>query len=156
MGYRRKSRELALQALFYLESNQSDQNQADPDGSEIEKEDQEELEELINHFCLSFEEKITESTKPFFLLLVKGVINNKAELDSLLDSCSKNWKLSRMSSVDKNIMRIGAFELLKCQDIPSSVTINEAVEIGKKFGAKDSASFINGVLDKIRILKNIE
>jgi transcription antitermination protein NusB len=146
VGYRRKSRELALQALFYLEKNQSDPEKTDKEGKE----------ELLDLFCLNFEDEITVDTESFFLLLVKGVISSESELDSLLDNCSKNWKLSRMSSVDKNIMRIGAFELLKCPDIPSSVTINEAVEIGKKFGAKESASFINGVLDQIRISKNIE
>lgn len=140
MGYRRKSRELALQALFYLETNQPGTDE----------------EELLDLFCLNFEDAITDDNRSFFLLLVRGVIDCKSELDSLLDNCSKNWKLSRMSAVDKNIMRIGAFELLKCPDIPSSVTINEAVEIGKKFGAKDSASFINGVLDQIRIQKNCE
>ena len=144
MGYRRKSRELALQALFYLETNQPGTNKEDK-------------KKLLDLFCLNFEDKITEDTESFFLLLVNGVIDSESELDSLLDSCSKNWKLSRMSSVDKNIMRIGAFELLKCPDIPSNVTINEAVEIGKKFGAKESASFINGVLDQIKILnKNQE
>jgi N utilization substance protein B len=141
VGYRRKSRELALQALFYLETNQPETN---------------EKEELLDLFCLNFEDTITDDSKSFFLLLVRGVIDCESEIDSLLDNCSKNWKLSRMSAVDKNIMRIGAFELLKCPDIPSNVTINEAVEIGKKFGAKDSASFINGVLDQIRIQKNCE
>ena len=143
MGHRRKSRELALQALFYLETNKSETSEK-------------ETEELFDLFCMNFEDKITDDTRPFFLLLVKGVMDCESELDSLLDDCSKNWKLSRMSAVDKNIMRIGAFELLKCPDIPSSVTINEAVEIGKKFGAKESASFINGVLDQIRIQKNSE
>ena len=143
MGYRRKSRELALQALFYLEKNQSATNK-------------EEKEDFLDLFCLNFEDKIIEDTKSFFLLLVKGVIDCESEIDALLNNCSKNWKLSRMSTVDKNIIRIGAYELLKCPDIPSSVTINEAVEIGKKFGAKESASFINGVLDQIRISKNIE
>lgn len=143
MGYRRKSRELALQALFYLEKNQDESNKENKD-------------ELLDLFCLNFEKEITDDTQSFFMLLVKGVMDCESELDSLLDSCSKNWKLSRMSAVDKNIMRIGAFELLKCPDIPSSVTINEAVEIGKKFGAKDSASFINGVLDHIKISENIK
>jgi N utilization substance protein B len=150
VGYRRKSRELALQALFYLEANKHKSADAN---SETDKKEQE---ELLNNFCLNFEDEITDDTKSFFLLLVKGVMDCETELDSLLDNCSKNWKLSRMSAVDKNIMRIGAFELLKCSDIPSSVTINEAVEIGKKFGAKDSASFINGVLDQIRKQKNSE
>lgn len=142
MGYRRKSREIALQALFYLETAKSETNK-------------DENKNLLDLFCVNFEDVINEDTKPFFLLLVNGVIDCKSELDFLIDSHSKNWKISRMSAVDRNIMRIGAYELLKCQDIPSKVTINEAVEIGKKFGGKESASFINGVLDQIRISNNI-
>ena len=141
MGYRRKSRELALQALFYLETNNSGTGKN---------------EELLDMFCSNFEDEINDEIKPFFLLLVKGVLEYESQLDSLLDTCSKNWKLSRMSGVDKNIMRIASFELLKCPDIPPSVTINEAVEIGKKFGSKESGAFINGVLDQIRIKKNSE
>ncbi|MBU2452036.1 MAG: transcription antitermination protein NusB, partial [Proteobacteria bacterium] len=64
-------------------------------------------------------------------------------------------KLSRMPVVDRNIMRIATFELLKCRDIPSSVTINEAVEIGKKYGTRDSGPFINGVLDRIKSLEEL-
>ena len=141
MGYRRKSRELALQALFYLETNK--------------EENKEDTKDLLDLFCMNFEDVINEDTKSFFLLLVNGVQDCESELDSLLDNHSKNWKLTRMSAVDRNIMRIGAYELLKCPDIPSKVTINEAVEIGKKFGAKESAPFINGVLDQIRISNNI-
>ncbi len=143
MGYRRKSREAALQALFYIEADK------------LAETDKKEQDELLNHFCTNFEDILTKEIKPFFLLLVNGVLNCRAELDTLLNKCSKNWKLSRMSSVDKNIMRIGAFELLKCPDIPASVTIDEAVEIGKKFGAKESGAFINGVLDQIRKQENI-
>jgi len=143
VGYRRKSREAALQALFYIEADK------------LAETDKKEQDELLNHFCTNFEDILTKEIKPFFLLLVNGVLNCRAELDTLLNKCSKNWKLSRMSSVDKNIMRIGAFELLKCPDIPASVTIDEAVEIGKKFGAKESGAFINGVLDQIRKQENI-
>ncbi|MCP3901703.1 MAG: transcription antitermination factor NusB [Desulfobacteraceae bacterium] len=145
MGYRRKSRELALQALFYLEANKSHEEDPEPDHEVIKKEQK----ELLDNFCSNFEDEITKDIESFFMLLVKGVLDCKPELDILLDNYSKNWKLSRMSAVDKNIMRIGAFELLKCPDIPSNVTINEAVEIGKKFGANESASFINGVLDQL-------
>ncbi len=141
MGYRRKARELALQALFYLETDKSEKNES---------------EKLLDLFCLNFEKLISDDSRTFFLMLVKGVKEHEAQLDTLLDDCSKNWKLSRMPAVDRNIMRIGVFELIKCPDIPSKVTINEALEIGKKFGSKESAPFINGVLDKIRTLKNIE
>ena len=104
-------------------------------------------------FCASNEEKLTQGVKPFFLDLVKGVTENQPQIDTLLNTYSKNWKISRMPVVDRNIMRIATFELLKRTDIPPSVTINEAVEIGKKYGTRDSGSFINGVLDRIKSLE---
>ena len=139
MGDRRKARELALQALFAL-----DMEKALPD---------KDLDENLTAFCASNEEKLTKTVKPFFLELVKGVNENHSQIDFFLNKYSKNWKISRMPVVDRNIMRIATFEFLKYSDIPRSVTINEAVEIGKKYGTRDSGSFINGVLDRI---KNLE
>jgi len=139
MGDRRKARELALQALFAL-----DMEKVLPD---------KDLDENLTAFCASNEEKLTKTVKPFFLELVKGVNENHSQIDFFLDKYSKNWKISRMPVVDRNIMRIATFEFLKYSDIPRSVTINEAVEIGKKYGTRDSGSFINGVLDRI---KNLE
>ncbi len=138
MGDRRQARELALQALFFIDMDKSAP------------------EENLAAFCISNEDLITESIKPFFMDLIKGVLENRAEIDALLNTYSKNWRLSRMPVVDRNIMRIAIFEFLKRPDIPSSVTINEAVEIGKKYGTKDSGSFINGVLDRISSLEGIE
>ena len=138
MGDRRQARELALQALFFLDVDKSG-----PD-------------ENLAAFCLNNEDLLTENVQPFFMDLIKGVLENRSEIDALLDQYSKNWRLSRMPVVDRNIMRIATFEFLKRPDIPSSVTINEAVEIGKKYGTKDSGSFINGVLDRIRSLEGIE
>ncbi len=132
MTFRRKSRELALQALYYF----------DMDGGPPDM--------LLDRFRTHFSDMISEKTEPFFLFLVKGATENRDEVDRRLDMSSKNWKLSRMPAVDRNIMRLAAFELLMCPDIPPSVSINEAVEIGKKFGARESAPFINGVLDRIR------
>ncbi|RLC13983.1 MAG: transcription antitermination factor NusB, partial [Deltaproteobacteria bacterium] len=88
---------------------------------------------------------------PFFMDLVNGVMENRSQIDTLLNQYSKNWKITRMPVVDRNIMRIAIFEFLKHADIPPSVTINEAVEIGKKYGTRDSGSFINGVLDRIKL-----
>jgi len=88
--------------------------------------------------------------------LVEGVINHLDEIDTLIHSSSKNWKISRMPVVDRNIMRIAVYELLYCPDIPAKVSINEAVDIGKKYGTRDSGAFVNGVLDRIREFKNIE
>ena len=140
MGDRREARELALQALFAF-----DMEKALPD---------KDLDENLTAFCASNEEKLTKTVKPFFLELVKGVNENHSQIDLFLDKYSKNWKISRMPVVDRNIMRIATFEFLNYSDIPRSVTINEAVEIGKKYGTRDSGSFINGVLDRIKNLEN--
>ena len=138
MGDRRQARELALQALFFFDMNKSDPEQS------------------LAVFCANNEEKLTQGVKPFFLDLVKGVLENYAQIDALLNKYSKNWKISRMPVVDRNIMRVAAFEFIKCTDIPPSVTINEAVEIGKNYGTRDSGSFINGVLDRIRSLEGFK
>ncbi len=138
MGDRRLSRELALQALFFFDMDKSDPHTA------------------LDAFCETNKEQLTQSVEPFFMDLVKGVLSNKTQIDDLINKYAKNWKISRMPVVDRNIMRLATFELLKRLDIPRSVTINEAVEIGKKFGTKDSGPFINGVLDRIKSTEKIE
>ena len=138
MGDRRLSRELALQALFSFDVNKADAATG------------------LEEFCALREEELTDLVKPFFLDIVEGVLTGGDDIDSLINKYSKNWRLSRMPVVDRNIMRIATFELLKRNDIPPSVTINEAVEIGKKFGARDSGAFINGVLDRIRLQEGFE
>ncbi len=85
----------------------------------------------------------------FYMTLIKGVIDNKSQLDQLIEQFSSNWKISRMGCVDRNILRIAAFEILYCHDIPPIVSINEAVDIGKLYGTEESGSFINGILDGI-------
>lgn len=137
MGDRRQARELALQALFFI-----DMDQSDTEGS-------------LESFCENNEEKLSSAVKPFFMDLVNGVMENLSKIDDLLNTYSKNWKTSRMPVVDRNIMRIAVFEFLRRDDIPHSVTINEAVEIGKKYGSRDSGAFINGVLDRIKSLDKL-
>jgi N utilization substance protein B len=131
MGNRRKSRELAMQALFYIDMNQDDSN------------------ELLERFCVNFNP--SKKTRPFFLKLVSGVIQAKSEIDSIIVDFSDNWKISRMSCVDRNIIRIAVYELFYCQDIPPKVSINEAIDVGKKFGTEVSGAFINGILDGIHL-----
>ncbi len=138
MGNRRQARELVLQALFFFDMNKSDSGKFDSDQN-------------LEAFCTNNEEKLTQGIKPFFMDLVNGVMENRSQIDTLLNQYSKNWKITRMPVVDRNIMRIAIFEFLKHADIPPSVTINEAVEIGKKYGTRDSGSFINGVLDRIKL-----
>jgi len=130
MGTRRQARELAMQALFYMDM----QNNASL--------------EMLEHFCGNFHP--SKKSRPFFLKLVNGVLEAKSELDSLIERFSMNWKINRMSCVDRNVMRIAVYELLYCDDIPVKVSINEAVDVGKKFGTEGSGAFINGIMDSIR------
>lgn len=81
--------------------------------------------------------------------LVMGVCRNRERLDEMIRDASRNWRLERMSRVDRNILRIGALEVAFLNDVPAKVAIDEAVEVGKEFGAMDSGAFINGVLDNI-------
>ena len=132
MGNRRKSRELAMQALFYMDMNPIDSEETN-----------------LERFCTNF--TLSKKARPFFLKLVNGVLQTKSELDSIIEKFSDHWKIGRMACVDRNIIRIAVYELLYCRDIPSKVSINEAVDIGKKFGTEESGSFINGILDSIRM-----
>lgn len=120
-----------MQALFYMDMSQNDSKEA------------------IKLFCENF--VTSKRNLPFFLELINGVIKAMSEIDSIIERFSSNWKISRMSIVDRNIMRLAVYEMLFCGDIPSKVSINEAIDIGKKFGTKESGAFINGILDSIRI-----
>ena len=131
MGTRRLSRERALQALFYMDMHR------DP------------VEDPVGQFCSSFAQD--KPTQPFFHRLVDGVQENRAAIDTVIEQFSSNWKLSRMSCVDRNVLRIAVFELIYCADIPPKVSINEAIDVGKRFGTDESGAFINGILDSIRL-----
>ena len=129
MSSRRRSRELAMQALFQMDILGDHSNEA------------------IELFCKHFE--VSKKAKPFFLQLVTGVSKYLEEIDRLIEASSENWKISRMSGMDRNIMRVAVYEMLFCDDIPPKVSINEAIDIGKRFGTEQSPAFINGVLDSI-------
>jgi transcription antitermination factor NusB len=129
MGKRRRARELAIQVLFHLEFSPDDPNKA------------------FDLICQSF--NCQSSTRSFSKELVLGVCEKKKDLDKLLTEASKNWRLERMSRLDRSILRLATFEMLFREDIPPKVSIDEAVEVGKKFGSEDSGSFINGILDNI-------
>jgi transcription antitermination factor NusB len=133
MGNRRKARELAIQILFNMEFNPGD-----PD-------------EICDLVCENFSP--SRSIRVFSRNLVRGVRENIKYLDSMIRKSSKNWRLERMSVVDRSILRLASYEILFMEDIPHKVSINEAVELGKKFGTEESGAFINGVLDNI--LKNV-
>ncbi len=90
-----------------------------------------------------------EAVKEFSDFLVSGVSANRDEVDRVIGKYTANWELERMATIDRNILRIASFELLFVEDIPPKVAINEAIELAKKYGDKDSGKFVNGVLDKI-------
>ena len=89
--------------------------------------------------------------KEFFIILSRGVYENLNGLDEIISKYSDNWKVSRISRIDRNILRIAVYEMLNLSNIPHPVTINEAVDIAKKYGNNESGSFINGIVDRVRI-----
>ena len=129
MGSRRKSREVALQLLYQIEINPLDTR------------------EILDLFWQSFEPP--EEIKAFASQIVDGVRRHRDDIDSLIDGYSDHWKLERMTLIDRNILRLGVYELMYAEDVPVKVAINEAIELGKKYGSEESGAFINGVLDKI-------
>ncbi|WP_028315771.1 transcription antitermination factor NusB [Desulfatibacillum aliphaticivorans] len=131
MGKRRRARELALQSLFYVDSTSAPPLKA------------------LDLFCQNFPPP--KDLAQFFYELAKGVIEKRDEIDRLIEQHSNNWKLYRMSAVDLNLMRIAAYEFLFCPDVPRRVSINEAIDIGKRFGTAESGAFINGILDSIHL-----
>jgi N utilization substance protein B len=127
---RRKAREYALQMLFQLDFK-------------IEKSENRDLEVFWS------DKKENTEVKKFTEELVRGTVNKLNNIDSVIGKAAENWVVQRMSAVDRNILRFAAYEILYMKDIPSAVTINEAIEIAKKFSSGESAPFINGVLDRI-------
>jgi len=102
----------------------------------------------INNFWLS-QDSIEQEVKNYADGIVLGVCHNHARIDRLISDCATNWELGRMAVIDRNILRLGAYELIFAEDIPPKVAINEAIDIAKRYGDKDSGKFVNGVLDKI-------
>jgi transcription antitermination protein NusB len=129
MGLRREARELALQMMYALDTLKGD------------------LRETLRGFREGVE--TGERTREFAEALVQGVQEHREAIDQAIVARSKNWALTRMPRVDVNIMRLAAFELMFRRDIPKKVSINEAIEIAKKFGDKESPAFVNGILDEL-------
>ncbi|KFE67020.1 transcription antitermination factor NusB [Hyalangium minutum] len=136
MGARRTGRERALQALYQLDM-------ADNLSS---------YEALASAWSASTEEgKPDPDAVKFAQELVEGVRANQKEIDELIEKHSHNWRLDRMSRIDRNVLRLGVFELKYRPDIPKKVSINEAVELGKNFGTEESSAFVNGLLDRVAV-----
>jgi len=95
-------------------------------------------------------ERVPESPEmEFATRLARGVEETRDGIDALIEECSTNWRLARMPVVDRNILRVAAYELRSCQDIPASVSVNEAVELAKAYGGSDSKAFVNGIVDRM-------
>jgi N utilization substance protein B len=90
---------------------------------------------------------------PFCLALYDGVLVHRQEIDRALVRAAENWRLQRMAAVDRNVLRLGAFELLHSTEAPPAVVLNEAIELARRYGSADSPAFVNGVLDKVRQTK---
>ena len=131
MGLRRESRELALQILYALDSNPSVG-----------------IRETLQTFREEQADVLTR-VREFAEGLVQGVQEHRDTIDAAIKARSKNWTLVRMPRVDLNVMRMATYELMFRQDIPKKVSINEAIEIARKFGDKESPAFVNGILDEI-------
>ena len=129
MGKRSKSREIALQVLYQIDVSNND------------------VEEAFNLFWHNFTP--SEDLKDFSQIIVQGVYHHIEEIDAIIEHYSEHWRLKRMSIVDRNVLRSAIFELMFCADVPTKVVLNEAVELGKKFGSNKSGSFVNGILDKV-------
>jgi transcription antitermination protein NusB len=151
MGIRRRAREAALKALYSIEYEEKDTPElgtgstsepSAPTGSVGDR--QENLDILWTHVL-----ELNDETSGFAAGLVEGVLENLDELNDLISKTSKRWKLERMAVIDRNILRMASFEITKRDDIPVKVSINEAIEIAKRFGSSESAAFVNGILDRI-------
>ncbi len=130
MGQRRKARESALQILYQLEFDDVPARDA------------------VNAFWKS--RRAPAATKDYSHWLVEGILSRRGEIDAALQSVSEHWRIARMALIDRNILRLAAFELLHGEAIAPAIVINEAIEIAKKYSGPEAATFVNGILDALR------
>ena len=129
MGSRRKGREAALQMLYQMDVSEVSAAQA------------------TRYFWATL--ATSREGEEFANQLVQGYADNAELIDRTIRNVSQHWRLERMARVDRNILRLGTYELMYLADVPRRVTLNEAVELAKRFGSEGSAGFVNGVLDRI-------
>ena len=130
MGRRRQSREVALKLLYALDITRDA------------------AKEVVRTSWA--EAMMSDEIRVFTTTLVTGVIRHRNEIDAFIQECSTNWSLERIGMVERNILRFAIYELCFLPDIPPNVTINEAVEVAKKYGTEEAPAFINGILDRIK------
>lgn len=134
MGNRRRAREVSLKILYA-----QDVAHGSP---------------LLELNYLSHDDDLPAEVVTFSQFLIEGVAQHKKEIDDIIEKKALHWRLSRMFSIDRNVLRLAAFELMYCTDVPVSVIIDEAIELAKKYGTEESASFVNGLLDNIAKLRS--
>jgi N utilization substance protein B len=132
VGKRRQARECAVQFLY----------QYDLSGGE--------LEESLAAFWNAVPEECGPEARRFAEELMRGTISKRAEIDAKIKQYTEHWELPRIAAVDRNILRLAIYEMLYRDDIPPVVSINEAVDIAKKFSTHESGAFVNGILDRLR------
>ncbi len=130
MKKRTQARELALQILYQINITGDDANNS------------------LNNFWKKH--RASPQIKEFAIELVTGTVTNLRKIDQTISKCTENWQIGRMAVVERNILRMACYELLFMEDIPPKVSINEAINIAKKFATPQSGKFVNGVLDKIK------
>jgi transcription antitermination protein NusB len=127
---RTRAREVALQVLYLMEQNSG----VDP-----------------NEVARFIERRLSEAkTREFAESLVAGARANQPRIDDLISGVAENWRLDRMAAIDRNILRLGAYEMLFCPDVPTKVAINEALELAKRYSTAQSSRFVNGILDRLQ------
>ncbi len=137
MGKRREGRESAVQFLYQMDMQSST------------------IGELLPHFwnlrvgpagkC-----NVSLSSREYAESLIRGVVQHREEIDKKISSLAQNYSLERIAGVDRNVLRLGVYELIHCSEVPPVVIINECIEIAKKFGSDESGRFVNGILDRFR------
>lgn len=137
MRKRTQGREFALQILYQIDITGDNYELA-----------------LSGFWQAHTEENIEDKIKNFTDELVKGTIENRDTIDTKISKYAANWQLKRMAVIDRNILRLSCFELLCRDDIPVKVSINEAVELAKKYSGLEAGKFVNGILDKVRLEKD--
>jgi N utilization substance protein B len=132
---RSRSRQAALQVLYAIDLSESSRS-----GEPVD------LDDAFDAIAENFE--LAAGARDFALELVRGIDAHRAEIDALITRHATNWRLSRMAAVDRNTLRIGAYELLHT-DTPATVVIDEAIELARRFGDDPSPAFVNGILDAV-------
>lgn len=155
MGMRREARERAIQFLFQFDMNRPDDIEAalrqfwEGQRAAVLADDRADARwgQPIELPPVSADET---AIRLFAEPLIRGTLEHQVELDERIKKFAKNWDLHRMAVVDRNVLRLAIYEMLYREDIPPIVSINEAVDIAKKFSTEDSGKFVNGILDKIK------